>query len=227
MRRWLVLLTVFCSQPLCLIAQTTAASSPVQTSPKLQPRERYRLHPGDVLVLNYRFTPDFNQSVALQPDGYVNLSIVGSVRLADLTLDEAHDLIVSKASDKLNAPELNLVLKEFVAPSVVVAGEVNKPGKFDLREGTTALQSILLAGGYTDNARAGQVVVIRKLNDTTGEVFLLDLNHILKNKDMERDMALRAGDMVMVPKDRISRISRFIRLANVGIYLNPLDPLLR
>ena len=40
-------------------------------------------------------------------------------------------------------------------------------------------------------------------------------------------MTLQAGDMVMVPRDRIFHISRYIKLANVGVYVNPLDQLVR
>ncbi len=201
------------------------AKSPV--APQLQQHERYRIHPGDVLVLSYRFTPDFNQTAIVEPDGYVALNLVGRIRVAGLSMDQTHDLIVQGASDRLNAPELTLSLKEFVAPYIVVSGEVAKPGKLELREGTTALQSIQLAGGFGENARAGQVIVIRRVNDVEGEVHLLNLARIHTNKDLERDMALQAGDMVVVPRDRISQISRYIKLSNVGVYFNPLDPITR
>jgi len=206
-------------------AQAPSALSASQ--PQLKQRERYHIHPGDSLVLAYRFTPDFNQTVTVQPDGYVQLNIIGSLRVADLTLDQVHDLIVEKAGVRLNAPELNLTLKDFVAPYVVVGGEVSKPGRQELREGTTALQAILQSGGFGENARAGQVVVIRRINDVEGEVHVLNLAHVHKTDDLERDMALQSGDMIMVPRDRIFAISRFVKLANVGVYFNPLDSFIR
>jgi polysaccharide export outer membrane protein len=43
---------------------------------QLHRRPEYNLHTGDVIVLNYRYTPEFNQTVTVQPDGYVNLNIV-------------------------------------------------------------------------------------------------------------------------------------------------------
>ena len=48
-----------------------------QCDDQLHHRPIYTLHTGDVIVLNYRYTPEFNQTVTVQPDGYVNLNIVG------------------------------------------------------------------------------------------------------------------------------------------------------
>ena len=155
-----------------------------KATPQLQERPRYRLHPGDTVVLNYRLTPDFDQDATVGPDGYLNLKVGGSVHVGGMTLEEAHDAIVTKAGEKLNEPELAITLKDIVLPYVIVAGEVTKPGKLELRENTTALQAILMSGGFGENARAGQVVLIRKVNDTEGEVHLLTLSHVHKTKDL-------------------------------------------
>ena len=48
---------------------------------KLHQRPRYILHPGDVLELSYRLTPEFNQTVTLEPDGHASLNIAGDVLL--------------------------------------------------------------------------------------------------------------------------------------------------
>src|ERR1700684_2466977 len=98
----------------------------------MHPRERYTLRSGDVLELQYHYTPEQNQTVTVLPDGYVNLNLVGEVRVGDLTLKQAHDLIIEKVRERLNDPELNLILKEFQKPHVVVAGDVGKPGGFGL-----------------------------------------------------------------------------------------------
>jgi polysaccharide biosynthesis/export protein len=184
---------------------------------------RYLLSPGDIIDLNYRFTPAFNQTVTIPPDGYVMLNIVGSVKVGGLTVDEAHDLIVKRASDRLNAPDLILTLKEFQQPSVVVSGEVQKPGKVLIRDGSTAMAAIMMAGGFGENARAGQVLLFRKINSDTAEVRILKLSHVKNRLDLENDTALQPGDMILVQRDRIWKFSRYIKLTNVGFYFNPLD----
>ena len=48
----------------------------------------YRLQPSDVLDLEYVFTPEYNQTATVEPDGTVRLKLVGSVKVAGLNLYE-------------------------------------------------------------------------------------------------------------------------------------------
>jgi len=190
---------------------------------KLHHRPRYTLRAGDVLDLEYRYTPELNQTVTVLPHGYVNLNVVGDIRISDLTVTQAHDLIVRKLQEKLNDPELNLILKEFQQPYVVVAGEVPKPGKIDLREDTTAMQAILLSGGFSASAKSGQVLLFRKINSEMAEIRVLKLTKVRKTADLEHDIVLEPGDMLLVPRDKVENISRYIKLLNIGTYFNPLQ----
>ena len=188
---------------------------------ELHRRPRYTLRAGDVLDLQYRYTPELNQTVTILPDGYINLNLVGDVRVSDLTVEQAHDAIIAKSKEHLNDPELNLILKEFQPPYVVVAGEVTKPGTMNLRENTTAMQAILMSGGFSESAQTGQVLLFRKINSDTAEVRVLNLTKLHKTADLERDVQLQASDILFVPRDKIQKISRYMKLLNIGMYLNP------
>lgn len=189
---------------------------------QLHQRPRYILHAGDVLTLSYRYTPEYDQTVTIEPDGFVTLDIVGDVKLAGLTMDEAHDAIVKRASVRLNKPELDLGLKDFQKPYFVVAGEVEKPGKFEMREDTTALQAVLMAGGFKDSARDTRVILFRKINSDTAEVHQLDLHNIHKTSELEHDMELEPGDMILVTRNKLEHFSRFMKATNIGLYFDPL-----
>lgn len=190
---------------------------------QLRTRPQYTLRPGDVVELQYRYTPELNQTVTVLPDGDVNLNQVGSVKVSDLTLQQTHDLIVEKAKTRLNDPELNLILREFQRPYVVVAGQVTTPGKIDLRENTTAMQAIMLSGGFLASAQSGQVLLFRKINSDTAEVKVLKLTDINKTAELERDALLEPGDMLLVPRNKVEKISRYMKLFNIGAYINPLS----
>ena len=183
--------------------------------------DRYRLQPGDVLEIQYRYSPEFNQTVTVQPDGYVTLEIGGDLKIAGLTVEQTRQTILRRASARLRDPVATIVLKEFQKPYFVVAGEVAQPGKIEMRERVTALQAIMLAGGMKESARSSQVVVFRKINSDMAEVKLLNLKSIRRTTDLENDMTLQAGDMVYVPRDKISKIERFMRLASVAAFLAP------
>src|SRR5438034_9630177 len=73
-----------------LIASPRAGLSNVSIQsnqePSFQERyPRYRLRAGDVLELNFPFSPEFNQSVGVQPDGYITLRGIGELRAQDRT----------------------------------------------------------------------------------------------------------------------------------------------
>ena len=178
-------------------------------NPKLQARPRYLLRPGDTLQLQYRLTPDMNQSVTVQPDGFIDLNLAGEIQVSGLSITQAH--------------ELNLILEEFTRPYVVVAGEVAKPGQIEIRDQMTALSAILMSGGFTNQAKSGQVIVFRKINESTAEVKQLNLTYIHKAPQLEHDLALEPGDMILVPHDRVSRLQHYMQVVNLGMYVNPLQ----
>lgn len=183
--------------------------------------ERYRLQPGDVLEIQYRYSPEFNQTVTVQPDGYVSLEIGGDLKVAGLTIEQTRQTILRRASARLREPVATIVLKEFQRPYFVVAGEVAQPGRIEMRERVTALQAIMLAGGMKESARSSQVVVFRKINSEMAEVKLLNLKSIRRTSDLENDLTLQPGDMVFVPRDKISKIERFMKLVSVAAFLRP------
>lgn len=186
--------------------------------------ERYVLHPGDVLDIQYRYTPEFNQTVTVQPDGFISLEIGGDVKVGGRNLEQVRQIILAKAGTRLASPELVVVLKEFQKPYVVVAGEVAQPGRLEMREKLTALQAVLLAGGFKDSAKSSQILVFRKLNADTAEVRSLNFKSLKSTGDLENDLTLQPGDMILVPRNRISKIERYVRIASLATFLNPLIP---
>ena len=215
MKKSLFLLIAIC------ILTSAAAAFAQQQAPRLTTvtEERYRLQPGDVLEVQYRYSPDFNQTVTVQPDGYVSLEIGGDLKVAGLTIEQTRQAILRKASTRLQDPVATIVLKEFQKPYFVVSGEVNTPGKIEMREKVTALQAIMLAGGMKETAKSSQVVVFRRINSDTAEVRVLNLKSIRRTSDLENDLTLQPGDMVYVPRDKLSKLERFMKLASVAAFM--------
>ncbi|HEV7475911.1 MAG TPA: polysaccharide biosynthesis/export family protein [Pyrinomonadaceae bacterium] len=199
-------------------------AAPAPTLGTFGNEERYLLHPGDVLDIQYRYTPEFNQTVTVQPDGFISLEIGGDVKVSGRNLEQVRNVILTKARTRLATPELIVVLKEFQKPYVVVAGEVAQPGKLEMREQLTALQAVLLAGGFKDSAKSSQILVFRKLNADTAEVKILNFKSLKQTSDLENDLTLRPGDMILVPRNRLSKIERYVRIASLATFLNPLIP---
>lgn len=200
-----------------------AARAQDQRPPRLTTvtEDRYHLQPGDVLEVQFRYSPEFNQTVTVQPDGYISLEITGDIKVAGFTIEQTRLAVLRQASKRLQDPVAAIVLKEFQRPYFVVAGEVSQPGKIEMRERVTAVQAIMLAGGMKETAKSSQVVVFRKINSDMAEVKVLNLKNIRRTSDLENDLTLQPGDMVFVPRDKISKIERFMKLASVAAFMAP------
>jgi len=183
---------------------------------------RYRLRPGDVLGLNFLFSPEFNQSVVVQPDGYVNVRGVPDVRVQDKTVPEVVEMLQAAYGKFLRDPAITVELKEFEKPYFVVGGEVTKPGKYDLRGDTTVLEAITIAGGVSDKSKTSQVLIFRRVSNDWVEVKQVDMKRMLRERDLSEDLHLRPGDMVLVPTSMFSKLARFIPVPSLGMYFNPL-----
>lgn len=200
------------------------AAAVAQTTTGFSERDpRYRLQPTDVLEIHYRYTPEFDQTVTIQPDGFAVLQIVGDIKLQGLTLDQAKSAILTKASVRLRDPEITMVLKDFEKPYFVVGGEVNSPGKFDMRGQVTALQAIAIAGGFKSaSAKHSQVILYRRVGPDLAKAEILDLKAAMDPKAASEPLAdLRPGDLLVVPQNKISKIERFVKWTSMGAYWNP------
>ena len=193
-----------------------------EQTPVLQHRNRrYQLHSADVLELNFPFTPEFNQSVTVQPDGYISLRGLDSIRIEGQTLPEVTNSLRTVYAKILHDPVINVELKDFEKPYFIVGGEVGHPGKFDLRGETRATEAVAIAGGLRESAKHSQVVLFHRVPDGWVQVKKLNMKKMLKDGNLDEDAYLQPGDFLYVPKNAMSKIGRFIPTSSVGLYANP------
>ena len=205
------------------VAQDSGATADSHSqTPVLQHRNRrYQLHSADVLALEFPFTPEFNQTVTVQPDGYVTLRGVEDVHVEGKTLPEVTQALRMAYSKILHDPVINVELKDFEKPFFIVGGEVGHPGKFELREDTTATEAVAIAGGFRDSAKHSQVLLFHRVQGGWAQVKKLDMKKMLKEGDLDEDAYLEPGDFLYVPKNTMSKIARFIPTSSMGLYANP------
>jgi polysaccharide export outer membrane protein len=202
---WLVCLAVLCP------------ASAQQAGTFASRNHPYRLQPGDVVEVSYTYTPEYNSTVALEPDGMVTLKFIGSLNLADLTIENATEQIRKAASAKLHDPEVTLILKEYVKPHIVITGEVGHPGSFDLHGKATALEAIAWSGGFKESAKQKQVLLIRRTEGDMAETHLLNFKSISSAKGIREDVELQPNDILIVPKTALGAIEPYIRLSAMGL----------
>lgn len=207
---------------------TSAASSAHndtnhRSSPSLITRPRYTIHPSDVIDLGFPLSPEFNQTITVTPDGYISLRGVGDLSVTGKTLPQLRQLIRESYASILHDPMVNVDLKDFQKPYFTVGGEVGHPGKYDLRDDTTVLEALAIAGGTTVSSRVTQVLLFRRLpGGSMVEVRKLNMKKMVKHGNLSEDAHLEPGDLIYVPKSPLATIERFLPTSSLGMYATPL-----
>jgi len=184
-------------------------------------RPLYRLQTSDIVEVTFTVAPEFNQVLTVQPDGYVILKDAGLVTAQGLTLPEFSEAVQKAYTGYLHDPRAAVALKDFEHPYFIIGGEVGKPGKYELRSDTTVTEAVQIAGGLIQSSKHSQVVVFRRVDDELVETRVLNLKKMLKKGGLREDVHLQPGDMVFVPQNEISKISRFLSRASLSVYMNP------
>ncbi|MDX1978795.1 MAG: polysaccharide biosynthesis/export family protein, partial [Bryobacteraceae bacterium] len=174
---------------------------------------RYRIQAGDTLDVQYRLTPEFNATAAVQPDGSVILPLVGRIPVSGATVEEVAGLIRPEAAKRLREPEITVVLRDYTKPSYTVAGEVGKPGSFDHRGEITLMRALAAAGWFKENSRHSQVILVRRLDRDWGEARVFNVKRSIGRQDFAEDPRIEPGDMIVVPHNTVGKFERYFRWA--------------
>jgi len=177
---------------------------------------RYKLEAGDVFDVGFELSPEFNQTVTVQPDGFITLRGVGDVHVAGQTVPELTQTLRTAYDKILHEPLISITLKDFQKPYFIADGQVGRPGKYELRGDTTLTEAIAMAGGFQDSAKHSQVLLFRRVSDEWTSAQVFDVKKMHAKRDLREDPLLHPGDMVFVPKNRVSKIKPWLPTSSVG-----------
>lgn len=181
----------------------------------------YVLQRADVLEIHYRYTPEFDQVVTVQPDNRVTLMNLGTIVTAGMTVSQFKVKAVEISSTRLVNPEVTVVLKEFEKPHVYVEGEVNTPGRVEIRSDISVMDAIALAGGFKSTSAQSKVLVLHRVGDQNQTV-VLDLKKLISDKKLEEASVVRSGDVIYVTQNGLSKIERILHMGQFGAIYNPI-----
>jgi|SRR5579863_3172272 len=184
-------------------------------------RPLYRLSKSDVIAISFPFSPEFDQTVSVQPDGYIGLKGAKQLFAEGATISELQDAIGRTYTGVLHDPEVTIVLQDFDKPYFIVAGEVNHSGKYELRSDITVTEAVAIAGGLTPRAKHSQIVLFRRVSDEAVESHLLDMKAMMKSRTLAEDIHLRPGDFLFVPQNLISKIKQYLPTSSLSMYASP------
>ncbi|MGH9499168.1 MAG: polysaccharide biosynthesis/export family protein [Terriglobales bacterium] len=189
------------------------------SAPQFQERDaRYHLVPGDVFDVNFDLSPEFNQQqITVQPDGFITLRGVGDTKVAGLTVPQLREAIRGAYSKTLHDPIISITLRDFQKPFFIADGQLGHPGRYELHGPVTLTEGIAIAGGFLETAKHSQVVLYRRVDDQWTSAQVINVKQMEGKRDLKEDPVLHPGDMLFVPKNRLSKVKPFIPTTNVGM----------
>lgn len=168
------------------------------------------LKPGDTLSITVLQDPKLDRTVVVDPLGEIAFPLAGHIRARGLTplalenvlrsklkpnyKDDALDVTVALANAPKDVPE------EDLKPKIFVTGEVLRPGPYVVRQPTTLMQAISLAGGLGPYAAKKRIQVRRRAAGGDETIYMFNYRAYEAGADLEGNIVLRAGDVIMVPE---------------------------
>ena len=160
----------------------------------------YVLGPGDVMVLILTGEVELGQQLVVTREGFVVVSNVGRMSVANLTMAELRVLLETRLASSYSGIGRGTVfvdveLTQLRTIQIYVTGEVAQAGAYQLASVATVTNALYAAGGPTLLGSLRQIKVQRR----SGDEISLDLYPYLLEGDVSGDVILRQGDVVFVP----------------------------
>jgi polysaccharide export outer membrane protein len=172
--------------------------------------EAQTLKPGDSLNITVLQDPKLDRSVVVDPSGQIAFPLAGHIRARGLTPEALEKIIISKLKDNYKDDHLDVTVavasapkdipEEDLKPKIFITGEALRPGPYIVRQRTTLMQAIALAGGIGPFAAKRRIQVRRRLPGGDETIFVFDYKAYEAGADLEGNITLRAGDVIMIPE---------------------------
>lgn len=161
-----------------LLPPSPPSTGPNVTTNAVAAPSGYVLSANDQVAVEVFGEDDLRTAGRLNAEGNLSLPLLGSVRLSGLTLTQATARVTELyARDYLVNPKVNVMLVSYAKRRFTVLGQVNRPGSFEMPDGSPGgidlLEAVAMAGGYTRIA-APERITVRRHGPNGDEVMKVD-----------------------------------------------------
>ena len=161
----------------------------------------YKLGPGDEVIIDIWGTNQTTIRQTINPDGFINVDVIGVVYLNGMTVSEA-DAYMRRQLGRIYSLEgedaqsdIKLTLGAIRTIKVNVMGEVVAPGTYSLSSFSDVYHALYRAGGFSELGSVRNVSLVRNGKKVT-DVDVYDF--IIEGKPA-KNVNLQDGDIVLVP----------------------------
>ncbi len=160
--------------------------------------ESYHVGPGDVLEISVWRDENLSREVVVPPDSIISFPLIGDVDTSGMSVADVRGIITKKLSEYMPEASVTVMLKEIKSLKVYVIGQVKNPGVFQINLETHVMQILSQAKGLTPFAAERDIHILRYRNNTTKKIGF-DYKEVLKGNNLEQDILLKRGDVIVVP----------------------------
>jgi polysaccharide biosynthesis/export protein len=175
---------------------TTVAAAPIESVTAVN--QSYALRAGDTLHVSVWKEDQLDREVLVLPDGTLDFPLIGTVKAQGLSPNELKTLITQKLKPFVPAAAVTVVVKETRGNSVSIIGQVARPGDIVMSHSLTVMQALSQAGGPTAYADEDSMVILRKVDGAETSIHF-DYSDVSRGRDLETNITLMPGDVVVVP----------------------------
>ena len=183
--------------------------------------ESYKLGPEDQIALRVKGQPDYSiESVAISPVGRIYHPLLGELDVAGMTVPKLTEKLRIELSQYIIDPIVSLSLLSANSAKIGVLGDVSHPGVVVMGRPMTLLDAISASGGVTDSGSKSDVTLLRQIGGGRSLTRKVNLKRILEGKaEPEENVALQAGDTIIVHGNTRKKISSFTSMLGFGNFL--------
>lgn len=161
--------------------------------------DEYHTQPGDVLSISVWKEEDLTQEVIVRPDGRISFPLVGETVAAGHSLASIRDNIKKGLTKYIPDPVVTVSVRQLSGNQVYVIGKVNRPGEFPILRNVDVMQALSMAGGTSTYAALNKIKILRRDVNGKQKAISFEYGDIVKGKNLEQNIILKAGDVVVVP----------------------------
>lgn len=177
---------------------TTPSVTPANSGPTVTPPPGYVIGPDDQLSVLFWLEKDMSADVVVRPDGRISLPLLNEIQAEGLTPEQLRQNISTEAKRFIQDPKATILVRQINSRKVFITGSVERPGTYPLIGPATVLQLIATAGGLKEYADSKKIFIIR--NEAGRRVtYKFNYKEVMSQKNIQQDIELRPGDMVVVP----------------------------
>ena len=163
---------------------------------------QYLIGPGDSVNIQVWRNPELSMTVPVRPDGKITTPLVEDLPATGRTPTQLAREIEKSLSRYVQSPVVTVIVGGFIGPysqQIRVIGEAAKPQALPYRENMTLLDVMIAVGGITDFANGNKASILRTIGGQREQlgVRLIDL---LRRGDLSANVAMRPGDVVVIPQ---------------------------